>query len=288
MNASMSAVGTRDASAGLHAPDELLKRSEPASRTTGPHAHARGQLFALRSGMLVIETPTGRWVLPPGWIGWIPPRHAHGARSEGATEGWSLYLDPSHCSALPAAPQVFAPYPLVQSLVDRLASLPAVHRSTPDVGLQARRGRLIAVLVDELAAIDRSPMQLPMPRDVRLLRMATALVADPSENSTLVQWAVRIGVSHRTLTRRFASETGLTFARWRQQARMLKAVELLGRGESVTATALSVGYASVSAFIETFAAQFGSTPARFVSSSALAFASASNPASPSNHDVGAP
>lgn len=267
MNASADSVDSRDASAGPSAPDDLLKRSEPASRTTGQHAHSQGQLFALRSGILVIETPSGRWVQPPGWIGWIPPRCAHGAHSNGATEGWSLYLDPQDCSALPAAPQVFAPHPLVQGLVDRLASLHRVPGSTPENAPQARRGRLIAVLVDELAAVDRSPMHLPMPRDARLLRMATALVAQPSDDATLAEWAVRIGVAHRTLTRRFASETGLAFARWRQQSRMLKAVELLGRGESVTTTALSVGYASVSAFIETFAAQFGSTPARFAASS---------------------
>ncbi len=93
-------------------------------------------------------------------------------------------------------------------------------------------------------------------------------MADPSDTSTLAQWATRIGVAHRTLTRQFAGETGLSFARWRQQARMLKAVELLGRGESVTTTALTVGYASVSAFIEAFAAQFGSTPARFAGGNA--------------------
>ena len=45
--------------------------------------------------------------------------------------------------------------------------------------------------------------------------------------------------------------------------RLLKAVELLSLQESVTAVALTVGYNSVSAFIEAFRKHFGSTPARF-------------------------
>jgi AraC-like DNA-binding protein len=44
---------------------------------------------------------------------------------------------------------------------------------------------------------------------------------------TIDQWADRIGMARRTLTRRFTAETGLSFAQWRQQARLLKAVELL-------------------------------------------------------------
>jgi len=70
-------------------------------------------------------------------------------------------------------------------------------------------------------------------------------------------------MARRTLTRRFAAETGLSFMQWRQQARLLKGVELLSLHEPVTAAALTVGYSSVSAFIEAFRKHFGCTPARF-------------------------
>ena len=66
------------------------------------------------------------------------------------------------------------------------------------------------------------------------------------------------------LMRRFEQQTGQTIGRWRQQARLFEALDLLARGESVTSAALSVGYASVSAFIERFRGTFGITPSRLM------------------------
>jgi hypothetical protein len=91
----------------------------------------------LREGLQVIETPSGRWVQPPGWIGWIAPRCAHAAQSFGATAGWSLHIDAAMAAVLPDGPHVFAVTPLVQGLVDRLTSLDA-----SDALLEARRARI--------------------------------------------------------------------------------------------------------------------------------------------------
>lgn len=246
------------------APVSLWINVSEAPRATGFHAHESGQLFALRKGLQLIETPSGRWVQPPGWIGWIAPRCAHAAQSFGATVGWNLHIDPAMAAGLPRGPHVFATTPLIQALVDRLASLDA-----SPAAFEERRVRLAAVLVDELAASATPSLHLPMPQDRRLAAMAAALANDPAVPDTIDQWAHRIGVARRTLTRRFAHETGLSFSQWRQQARLLKAIELLGLGESVTAAALTVGYSSVSAFIETFRKNFGCTPTRFFEGAAL-------------------
>ncbi len=40
------------------------------------------------------------------------------------------------------------------------------------------------------------------------------LVEDPADPTTLAQWSVRLGVSTRTLTRVFRTETGSAFDRW--------------------------------------------------------------------------
>lgn len=239
-------------------PVKLWINASEAPRVTGYHAHEDGQLFALREGLQVIETPSGRWVQPPGWIGWIAPRCAHAAQSFGATAGWSLHIDPAMAASLPGEPHVFGTTPLMQALVDRLTSLDASAAA-----FEERRARLVGVLLDELAASARPSLHLPMPQDKRLAAMAAALANAPALPDTIDQWADRIGMARRTLTRRFAVETGLSFAQWRQQSRLLKAVELLSLGEAVTTVAMTVGYSSVSAFIETFRKNFGCTPARF-------------------------
>ena len=240
------------------APVKLWINAYEAPRVTGYHAHETGQLFALREGLQVIETPSGRWVQPPGWIGWIAPRCAHAAQSFGATAGWSLHIDSMMAAALPDGPHVFAVTPLVQGLVDRLTSMNATEPL-----LEPRRARLVGVLIDELAASARPSLHLPMPQDKRLAAMAAAVANDPALPDSIDEWVDRIGMARRTLTRRFAVETGLSFAQWRQQARLLKAVELLSLKETVTAVALTVGYSSVSAFIEAFRKHFGRTPSRF-------------------------
>ena len=51
----------------------------------------------------------------------------------------------------------------------------------------------------------------------------------------------------------------MSFGRWRQQARLFAALEMLAQRKSVTEVAIAVGYDSVSAFIEMFR-MLGTTP----------------------------
>ena len=71
------------------------------------------------------------------------------------------------------------------------------------------------------------------------------------------------GASTRTLARLFPRETGLGFAHWRQQARLLRALERLAAGEPVTTVALDLGYDGPSAFIAMFRSRLGTTPGRY-------------------------
>lgn len=62
------------------------------------------------------------------------------------------------------------------------------------------------------------------------------------------------------LRRGFSAQVGMPFGRWRQQARLFAALELLAQNKSVTEVAIAVGYDSVSAYIEMFRTMLGSTP----------------------------
>ena len=56
----------------------------------------------------------------------------------------------------------------------------------------------------------------------------------------------------------------MTFAKWRQQLRLLRSMELLASGEKVSAAALESGYTSASAFIAMFRRELGTTPRRYL------------------------
>ena len=73
-------------------------------------------------------------------------------------------------------------------------------------------------------------------------------------------WAHVAGMARRTFMRAFSAQAGMSFGRWRQQARLFAALEMLAQSKSVTEVAIAVGYDSVSAFIEMFRTMLGTTP----------------------------
>jgi AraC-like DNA-binding protein len=130
----------------------------------------------------------------------------------------------------------------------------------PRQPLDPARKRLITVLRDEIAQPEQQPLRLPLPGDERLARLAHALQDDVGDDRGLEDWAHFAGMSRRTFMRAFSAEVGMSFGRWRQQARLFAALERLEQNKSVTEVALAVGYDSVSAFIEMFRKMLGTTP----------------------------
>jgi len=126
--------------------------------------------------------------------------------------------------------------------------------------LNPARKRLITVLRDEIAQPEQQPLRLPLPRDERLARVAHALLDDVAADRGLDDWAHFAGMSRRTFMRAFSAEVGMSFGRWRQQARLFAALEMFAQNKSVTEVAIAVGYDSVSAFIEMFRKMLGTTP----------------------------
>ena len=101
---------------------------------------------------------------------------------------------------------------------------------------------------------------MTIPKEKKLARVANALLDDVGDDRTLDDWAHDAGMSRRTFMRAFSAEAGMSFGRWRQQARLFAALEMLAQRKSVTEVAIAVGYDSVSAFIEMFRTMLGITP----------------------------
>jgi AraC-like DNA-binding protein len=103
-------------------------------------------------------------------------------------------------------------------------------------------------------------LHLPVPREPTLKRLAMRLAEDPDAAKNLAALAREVGLSERSLFRNFQKETGLSPGQWRRQMQVLRSLELLAGGRSVTETAFEVGYESVGAFIRTFREIVGVTP----------------------------
>lgn len=221
------------------------------------HRHRRGQLVHAGSGVMTVTTQAGTWVVPPQRAVWVPGGVEHRIRMSGRVEMRTAYLDAGAGAGLPSQCCVVAVSPLLQQLLQRLVALPQPFP------LGGAEERLVQVLLDELRTLEVAPLHLPRPADTRLRRVVDALLRDPEDARGLAQWAERAGASPRTLARLFHRETGMSFGAWRRQLRLLCSLERLAAGESVTAVALSLGYASTSAFIAMFRRNLGCTPGSY-------------------------
>jgi AraC-like DNA-binding protein/quercetin dioxygenase-like cupin family protein len=227
------------------------------------HAHQVVQLAWARSGVLVVTTGTGDWILPPTRALWIPAGVRHQTAASGSTTMRTLFFDPGPDPGPDpdpgpesgpggwSSPQPVAVGPLVAELIDHLAD-PALE--------PGRRARAQAVLLDNLEPVAPTTITAPMPTDSRALDVARALVDNPADPRTLDQWGRHVGASARTLARAFAEDTGVPFARWRTTVRLRAALPHLADGESVTRVAGRVGYATPSAFVAAFRRETGLTP----------------------------
>jgi transcriptional regulator GlxA family with amidase domain len=115
----------------------------------------------------------------------------------------------------------------------------------------------------ELLAAPVVAMHVPVPGEVRLARLCTHFIRNPSDDSSLESWADSLNMSARTLSRVFQRELGMSFGEWRKRARLALSLKLLAQGVSILEVALEHGYQSPSAFSAMFRKSLGYPPSHF-------------------------
>ncbi|WP_230492904.1 AraC family transcriptional regulator [Martelella alba] len=234
----------------------VVGRCQSTEFDQGPHQHSRGQLFGSLQGLPSVGIESGTRVVPAIHAVWLPPHHVHSARSHGPFNGWSAYIAEPACQSLPKQPCTLRVSGLLREAVLRASTWPYEP-------LNEAREHVAAVILDEIRHLPVETFGLPLPKEPRLRRIAQALIEDPADERDLAQWADWGAFSSRTLSRRFVAETGFNFTTWRQRARLMRALELLAAGQSVTSIALDLGYSTATAFITLFRRTFGQTPASY-------------------------
>jgi AraC-like DNA-binding protein len=238
-------------------PMAAMEIDYPSGASTGLHAHPRYQLLYAIEGVMIVHSAAGAWVVPPNRAVWLVAGLDHEVRMCGTVKIRTIFVDPHPAFRLPQTSCVIAVSPLMRELIVAAMGVPL------DYGPDTRDERLMRLLLDELRQVDVLPLHLPMPRDARLKRICESLAARPDDVSTTEQWARELKVAPKTIHRLFSKETGLTFGQWRQQARLLFALERLARGERIINVALDSGYRSQSAFTAMFRKHFGMPPTAF-------------------------
>ena len=65
------------------------------------HRHRRAQLLYAISGVMVVETEAGIWVVPPTRGVWVPAWVAHGIRMSGEPRMRTVFVEPGAAAPCP-------------------------------------------------------------------------------------------------------------------------------------------------------------------------------------------
>ena len=221
------------------------------------HSHEKHQLLYATEGVMVVHSAQNQWTVPPNRGFWMPSGQVHSLRCVGALKMRSVFVRPASFPNLPSETKAVSISPLLSELIKASVSL------KPPYAEDSRDARIMHLILDELALLPALPLSLPQPADPRIRRICLALQDDPGDASTVADWSERLGLDQTTIQRLFRRETSLTFGQWRQQARLLLALERIAVGEKIIDVAFELGYESPSAFTSMFKKQFGKTPSQF-------------------------
>ena len=131
----------------------------PDGRVIEPHHHRRGQLISGATGVLVLATPKGTYVMPPQRGMWIPPGTEHHVRAVGEVRMQSLYLEPGAVPGMPTHCQVVGISPFMRSLMTEALGLPL------ETELDSRARALMELIGHELQQLPILPLSLRYPTD---------------------------------------------------------------------------------------------------------------------------
>ncbi|HEX4816773.1 MAG TPA: helix-turn-helix transcriptional regulator [Nonomuraea sp.] len=226
------------------------------------HRHDTHQIAYACRGVVTVTTDAGTWVAPASRAIWVPAGTVHEHRAHGDTDLRLVGLTGNPLAL--TRPAVLAVGPLLRELIIACTDGPTPGATSPDVPERdgGERGRLLAVLLDQLRRAPEQPLHIPAPKDPRLVAVCEVLRRDPADGRTLARLAAEAGTSERTLARLCGRELGMSFPQWRTQLRLHRALSLLAEGMPVTAVAHRCGWASASAFIDVFRRAYGHTPGR--------------------------
>ncbi len=226
----------------------------PAMALPAAHSHPEPLLMGAATATVTVTTGGRDWLVPPGYGLWIPGGVEHSGEVLRRGEGFTLVFAADRSPIDWPEPTGVAVGPLLRELIVHL------QRTEHDDPTRPAAETLLFTLLRPAPSHD---LRLVMPTDPRIRPIADQLVADPSDDRGVDAWADEVHVGVRTLSRLFAAETGLPFARWRIHARVHAAIGLLAGGVPVDAVARAVGYRKTSAFIAAFSRVTGQTPGTY-------------------------
>jgi AraC-like DNA-binding protein len=221
----------------------------------------RHYLLCVSSGTIRLEAHGTVWMLPPQRAALVTAGEPIQVTVPVPVTSSSVLVSPTFAPA-PAAPlSVFDLSPLARLLLDECAAW-----GDSDEPLSDRAVVMFRPLVEATWELARtqSPARMPSGRSPELRRALALTEAAMADHPTFEAIAREVGLTSRSLARRFEDEIGMTWRAALRRLRVLRSIELLATDPaSVTDVAVRVGYASLPAFNAAFRDLTGTTPSAY-------------------------
>jgi AraC-like DNA-binding protein len=228
---------------------------------TGWHLHPYHQVEYALQGTAEVHTAAGHHLLPPQQAIWIPAGLPHNTTLRGV-QSVAVFFDPTMIEGPLDRACVLPAEPVVREMIAYSQRWP-IGRAGPTSSDGADSFfEALAHLVGQW--LGRTvPLCLPVTTDP-LLAQVLAYTSDHLATVTATSVCRDVGISPRTLRRRFAAVLGTGWQAYVQQSRVLRATALLASGDlGVAQVALAVGFQSPSAFNRAFHRLMGESPSDF-------------------------
>ncbi len=223
---------------------------------TGWHTHDLHQVEYAFRGVVEVETAAGRYLLPPQQAVWIPAGLTH-CTTFRRVRTVSVFFDPAMLPAVDDRARILAAAPVIREMIVYAARWPITRPASDplaDAFFEALARLVLEWLDEEL------PLRLPTSDDP-VVGAVMACTQANLDTVTAGSVAGAVGISERTLRRRFAALTGRSWREYVLESRLLRAMALLAEpGPTVLDVATRVGFDSVSAFARAFRRATGETP----------------------------
>ena len=247
----MRSGGGQPAGSFIYEGDELI---------TTWHEHDLHQVEYAFHGSVEVETATAHYLLPPQQAAWIPAGVNHRTTIRTTVRTISVFFEPHLVPAPGARVRILAVPPVLREMMVYSGRWP-IGRSLPDAVADAyfvALGRLVSEALDTEA-----PLFLPASSDP-VLAAALAWTREHLATANMREVALQVGLSERSLRRRFESGLGLSWRNYVVQARLMRAMALLAEpGPSILQVAGAVGFESLSSFNRAFRRKTGMTPSAY-------------------------
>jgi AraC-like DNA-binding protein len=221
----------------------------------------RHYLLCASAGALRLEAHGQSWVLPPARAALIEAGRPIRITIPRPVTTASVLFDTGFVPVPPAPLAVFDLSPLARALVRECGAWGASDTPLPVYG--ETMFAALAAVAWRLAE-QPSPVVVPVGRSPELRRALRLTGGRLGAEVRFEEIAAEVGLTPRSLARRFEAETGMTWRAVVRRMRVLRAVEELAGGDaSVTAIAFATGYTSLSAFNAAFRELTGRTPSDY-------------------------